>query len=304
MNATEKNQLEQPNLPLTDPLVLQSVTSPGEVTLREARNRLSLEENEAIIEYERGVWETNRKLQISKVKSLVEKQISDQGIVIDDEMRAKIYKDLGHGFLPKEDKDPKIPTTDEFFNEESDKQPFDLTSEIGLDMLSPSDEEFELKQLEELLKYTDYTRLPFKIKMLFPNVSFDTDIETSLATIGMFQAEIIGKERAQERTGNEDLVQQTKEETQIALFIAKALAPVIQKQQKDQQEEDLKMGIIPQGRKEIPMPTAKPKGASGPNAPGPQSNNTKNQLDLKNRTNAATRLQKRAGLQNAASRNT
>ena len=304
--ATSTSQLEQPALSPSDPLVLQGVVSPGEITIREARNRMSVDENDAIIDYERQIWETNRQLQVSKIKSLIDAEIAAQGITMDPAAMEKIYKDLGHGYLTKTDKPPKEPTTSDYMDpDRRDKEPFDLASEIGLDVLSPSDEEFELAQLEQLLQYTDYSRLPFKIKMLFPNVSFDTDIETALYTIGLFQAEIITKEKAQQKTGNEDLIQQTKEEVQIKLFLAKALAPVIQKQAEEKRQEDLKAGIMPQGAKPINMtPEAKAAQSAGGASGGSANNPNANQLNLKNRTNTMSRLQKRAGLQNYATKNT
>ncbi len=297
--GTEKNQLEQPALPANDPLVTQSIQSPGEVTIREARNRVSMEENDAIIEYERQIWETNRQLQVSKIKSMIDQEIIDKGINVPEEEKNKIYQQLGHGYLSKPNPTPKEVSTTDYMNpDRRDKEPFDLASELGLDVLSPSDEQFELEQLQQLLSYTDYSRLPFKVKMLFPNVSFDTDIETALYTIGLYQAELITKEKAQQKTGNEDLIQQTKEEVQIKLFLAKALAPVISKQQEEQRKQNLADGIMPDGMKPMPMINQNPTKANTNNPTKP--NPAKNQLDLRNRTNVATRLQKRAGLQNRA----
>lgn len=285
--------------------------SPGEITIREARNRITLDENDEKIEYEREVWEINRKLQVSKVKSLIEAEIAANGVALDDAAKQKIFNDIGGEWLAADNNNPKIPTSKEFFNEERyDEQPFDLSSEVGLDVLSPSDEQFELLQLEKLLKYQDPANLPFKIKMLFSNVSYDTDIETALYTIGLFQAEIISKERAQEKTGNEDLVQQTKEETQIKLFLAKALAPVIQQNMADQRAKDealAKQGIKPPGSDmgAAPMNRTNPGGALGkgptpPSATGgtKKANPDKNQLDLHNRTNVKTRLAKQSPLNN------
>jgi hypothetical protein len=307
--AIDKYQLEQPALPANDPLVTQTEYSPGELTIREARNRTSQEENDAIIEYEREIWENNRKLQISKVKSLIEAEIAANGVALDDDKKEEIFADIGGEWLKSDNSDPKIPTTNEYFDPERyDDQPFDLSSEVGLDVISPSDEAFEIEQLEKLLTYTDPARLPFKVKMLFPNVSFDTDIETALYTIGLFQAEIIIKERAQEKTGNEDLVQQTKEETQIKLFLAKALAPVIQQNMEEQRAKDEALamqGIKPPGSDmgAKPLNRTNPGSVGGGPKPPSQTGGTKkpnpdkNQVDLHNRTNNATRLQKR-GIQN------
>jgi hypothetical protein len=302
---------ETPALPYDDPLVAQSTPSPGEITLREARNKMSLDENDAKIEYEREIWEINRKLQISKVKSLIEAEIAANGVSLDDTAKQKIFSDIGGQWLSKDNNKPKIPTSEEYFDPKRyDEQPFDLSSEVGLDVLSPSTEEFELQQLEKLLKYTNPANLPFKVKMLFSNVSYDTDIETALYTIGLFQAEIIGKERAQEKTGNEDLVQQTKEETQIKLFLAKALAPVIQKNMEEQRMKDeslARAGIKPPGSDmgAAPMNRTQPGGgaAKGPMAPSQTGGTTKpnpkkNQLDLHNRTNIKTRLAKQSPMNN------
>jgi hypothetical protein len=300
---------ETPALAYNDELVAQSIPSPGEITLREARNRTSLDENDAIIEYEREIWEINRKLQISKVKSLIEAEIAANGVALDEDKKQEIFDDIGGEWLSVDNNKPKVPTPEEYFDPKRyDEQPFDLSSETGLDVLSPSSEEFELQQLEKLLKFSDPSRLPFKIKMLFKNVSYDTDIETALYTIGLFQAEIIGKERAQEKTGNEDLVQQTKEETQIKLFLAKALAPIIQEQmevERSRNEALAKQGIKPPGSDmgAAPMNRTNPGGGlgRGPTAPSQtggtkKPNSDKNQLDLHNRTNVATRLQKRSPL--------
>lgn len=296
----QASQLEQPALSPDDELVTQSVTSPGEITIKEARNRISMEENDSIIEYEREIWETNRKLQISKIKSLVEAEIAANNVSLEDSDKTEIFDELGGEYLKKDSEEVVIPTNDEYFGdekEESDTEPFDLASELGLDVISPSDEKFEIEQLERLAQYTDHSRLPFKIKMLFSNVSFDTDIETALYTIGLFQAEIITKEKALEKTGNEDIIQQVKEETQIKLFIAKALAPAIQKSMEEQQarDEDLvKQGLMsapkiqPGGQQQKAQQQAGQKGI----------NPKKSQLDLRNRTNVATRLGKRGGLQN------
>jgi hypothetical protein len=273
-----------------------SVPAPGEITIRESRNLTSQVENDAIIEDERRIWEINRKLQISKVKALIETEISEKGVPVDDEQRRKIYKSVGMEYLL--DENPKAPeiTTAEYFSKEGyDKNNFDLASELGIDMISPSDKEFEKRQLEELMKFTDYSRLPFKIKILFPTVSFDTDIETALYTIGLKESEIITKEKAQEKTGNEDIIEQTKQETQIKLFLAKALSEVLSEIQIDQEQKSMEMGqkfgFAPQGFKKPPM-NEQTKGTPG----GPQ----KNQLDIKNRTNNATRLAKKGGIGMAA----
>jgi len=308
-SASTQAPTETPALPYNDELVSQSIPSPGEITIREARNRTSLDENDAIIEYEREIWEINRKLQVSKVKSLIEAEIAANGVALDDSEKQKIFQDIGGKWLSSDNNKPKVPTTSEYFDPKRyDEQPFDLSSETGLDVLSPATEEFELAQLEKLLKYTDPSRLPFKIKMLFKNVSYDTDIETALYTIGLFQAEIINKERAQEKTGNEDLVQQTKEETQIKLFLAKALAPVIQKNMQEQRAKDEALamqGIKPPGTDMGAKPLNKTnpggnlgKGPTPPSATGgtKKPNTDKNQLDLHNRTNVATRLAKRSPL--------
>lgn len=307
--ASTETPSETPALPYNDELVAQSIPSPGEITLREARNRTSLDENDAIIEYEREIWEINRKLQVSKVKSLIEAEIAANGVALDDSSKQEIFKDIGGEWLSADNNNPKVPTPEEYFDPKRyDEQPFDLSSETGLDVLSPSSEEFELQQLEKLLKYSDPARLPFKIKMLFKNVSYDTDIETALYTIGLFQAEIISKERAQEKTGNEDLVQQTKEETQIKLFLAKALAPVIQQNMEEQRMRDealAKQGIKPPGSDmgAKPLNKTNPGGGlgKGPTPPSQtggtkKANTDKNQLDLHNRTNVSTRLAKRSPL--------
>jgi hypothetical protein len=275
--------------------VALSIPSPGEITIRESQNKTSDAENEAIIEDERRIWEVNRKLQISKVKALIETEISEKGVPVSDEQRKEIYKSVGMEYLL--DENPKYPkvTTEQYFSKEGyDKQKFDLSSELGNDMISPSDREFEKKQLEELMKYTDYSRLPFKIKILFPTVSFDTDIETALYTIGLKEAEIISTEKAQEKTGNEDLIEQTKQETQIKLFLAKALSEVLSEIQMEQNQKEMEMGqkfgFAPQGFKQKPQ---EKEGEGG--KPNPKGN----QLDLKNRTNVATRLAKRGGIGNA-----
>jgi len=309
--TSSQTQTETPALSYSDELVTQAVPSPGDITLREARNIISPDENDAKIEYEREIWEINRKLQISKIKSLIEAEIAANGVALDDAEKQKIFKDIGGEWLSKDNTKPKIPTTEEFFNPDRyDEQPFDLSSEVGLDVLSPSDEEFELEQLGRLLKYENPANLPFKVKLLFSNVSYDTDIETALYTIGLFQAEIIGKERAQEKTGNEDLIQQTKEETQIKLFLAKALAPVIQQNMQEQRAKDEALamqGIKPPGSDmgAKPMNRTNPGGGLGKGPPAPSStggtkkpNSDKNQLDLHNRTNVATRLAKRSPLNN------
>lgn len=273
-----------------DELLAQAKPTPGEITLREAANLQVETENDLIIEDERRIWEINRKLQISKVKSLVEKEIQDNGLQLEDGERDQIMKDIGIADLEK-----ATPDNTTYSEGTEDKEPYDLASELGVDLISPATKEYELKVLEELMQYTDYTRLPFKVKMLFPNVSFDTDIETSLSTIGEFQAEIIPKERAQENTGNEDLVEQTREETQIKLFMAKALAPAIQAAQ--QKANEL----------EIASAEAGIRGKFQPNRPGktPTSgkpgNSNANQIDLKNRINPMTKLRKKAGIQNYTS---
>ena len=151
--SIDKYNLEQPALPADDELVTQTELSPGEITIREARNRTSQEENDAIIEYEREIWEVNRKLQVSKVKSLIEAEIAANGVALDDSKKEEIFKDIGGEWLKADNSEPKIPTTEEYFDPDRyDEQPFDLSSEVGLDVLSPSDEEFELEQLERLLK--------------------------------------------------------------------------------------------------------------------------------------------------------
>lgn len=277
---------DTPEAPI-DELLAQAKPTPGEITIREAANLQVETENDLIIEDERRIWEINRKLQISKIKSLVEKEIQDNGLQLEDGERDQIMKDIGIADLEK-----ATPNDTTYSEGTEDKEPYDLASELGIDLISPATKEYELKVLEELMQYTDYTRLPFKVKILFPNVSFDTDIETSLATIGEFQAEIIPKERAQEDTGNEDLVQQTREETQIKLFMAKALAPAIQAAQ--QKANEL----------EIAASEAGIRGKFQPNRPGKTPTNSKpgnsnaNQVDLKNRLNPMTKLRKKAGMQN------
>jgi hypothetical protein len=270
-----------------DEILAQAKPTPGDITIREAANLQEEDENDLIIEDERRIWEINRKLQISKVKSLVEKEIQDNGLQLDQTERDQIMKDIGIADLEK-----AKPNNTTYSQGTEDAEPYDLTSEIGLDLISPATKEYELKVLEELMQYTDYTRLPFKVKILFPNVSFDTDIEKSLATIGEFQAEIIPKERAQENTDNEDLVQQTREETQIKLFMAKALAPAIQQaQEKANQLEIAAAEAGMRGKVAMKPPGKKP----GDNVSG---NSNSNQIDLKNRINPMTKLRKKAGIQN------
>lgn len=274
----------------TDELAAMAVETPGDITKREASNMPVETENDLIIEDERKIWEINRKLQVSKIKSMVEKEIQDNGLQIDDAKKDEVMKELG---LDKVEGDNKVIQPDaDAYGAETDEEPFDLTSELGLDLISPSTLEFELQVLEELMQYTDYTRLPFKIKIIYKNTSFDTDIETSLSTIGLFQSEIIPKERAQENTGNEDLVEKTKEETQIKLFMAKALAPAIQEAMAKQQQ--LEVDAAEAGlRGKFPNPKpGKPAGEAKGGDP------RANQVDLKNRINPMTKLRKKAGIQN------
>jgi hypothetical protein len=277
------------------PDVANSVTSPGEITIRESQNLYSEAENDAIIEDERRIWEVNRQLQVSKVKALIETQISEKGVPIDDAQRREIYDSVGMAYLMDDDKSAPKVTTEQYFSKKGyDNKPFDLASELGIDMISPSDREFEKRQLEELMKFTDYSRLPFKVKLTFPMVSFDTDIETALYTIGLKEAEIIPVERAQEKTGNEDLIEQTKQETQIKLFMAKALSQVMNDVMMQQEERQMQMGqkfgFAPQGFKKPPMGSQQEQQSKSGN---------QNQLDLKNRTNVATRLAKKSPLGNA-----
>lgn len=274
-----------------DDLMAQAKPTPGELTVKEAANLQMEDENDLIIEDERRIWEINRKLQLSKVKSLVEKEIQENNLQIEDEQKDEIFAELGLDKL-ESGKDNKKEDGAETYGSEVDDEPFDLTSELGLDLISPATKEYELKVLEELMQYTDYTRLPFKIKIMFPTVSFDTDIEKSLSTIGLFQAEIIPKERAQEMSSNEDLVQQTREETQIKLFMAKALAPAIQEAMVKSQELEIAASEAQMRGK---MPIKKPGKPTGDAQAG---NSNANQLDLKNRTNAMTKLRKKAGIQN------
>jgi hypothetical protein len=280
------NRNKAPKEPTVDELKAQAKITPGELTIQEASNAQNEDENDLIIEEERRIWEINRKLQISKVKSLIEKEIQENGLQIEDAEKDKIMKEVGVDRL--ETGDSK--TT--YSELEVDKEPFDLASELGIDMISPATPEYEEQVLKELIRYTDYTRLPFKIKMLFPNVSFDTDIEKSLSVIGMFQAEIIGKERAQELTNNEDLVEKTKEETQIKLFMAKALAPAIQEATKKANELEVDAAEAGMRGK---INTGRPSKPTTDNKPG---NSNANQIDLKNRINPMTKLRKKVGTQN------
>lgn len=273
-----------------DELAAQAKPTPGEITIREAANAQAEDEIDLIIEEERRMWEINRKLQVSKVKSLVEKEIQDNQLQIDDAQKQKIFTELGLDRIEKKGK-VQSPDAGSYGQGEQDTEPFDLTSELGLDLMSPSTKEFEMQVLEELLQYTDYNRLPFRIKILFPTVSFDTDIEKSLSAIGEFQADIIPKERAQEITDNEDLVEQTREETQIKLFMAKALAPAIQDAMK--QANAMEIASAEAGLRGK-LQTGKPQPKT-PNKPG---NSNANQIDLKNRTNPMTKLRKKVGLQN------
>ena len=286
--ARLKAKLPQTEEPV-DQLTAQSMPAPGDITKREANNIPEEDEIDLIIEDERVIWDTNRKLQISKLKSMVEKEIQENGLTaIDDSKKEEIYKELGITGVEK-----SKPTGETY---KKDSEPFDLASELGVDLITPSTPEYELQVLEELIKYTDYSRLPFQIKIIFTNTSFDTDIETALATIGLNQADIIPKERAQQKTGNEDLIEQTKEETQIKLFMAKALAPVIAEAQKQAQAQEVDVAKAQMtGKMTVNQPGKQPQ----TNEPGGSAK--KSQIDLKNRTNAMTKLSKKAGLQNYTS---
>lgn len=78
------------------------------------------------------------------------------------------------------------------------------------------DEEFrelsepEAKTYEKLLQYSTPEDLPFKIKMQFSTISFDTDIEKSAYVSGLIKDEIIDTEKGQEILGYDSETEKAK----------------------------------------------------------------------------------------------